>query len=111
MNWIVLIVGVLVAACVHMFTPDSLGIYPPSAAIMFATGTAFGLLTAKAKLVKPSPYPVELSKLHRLSIRMSYLMQEGTLSKTGDVVRFDAEGAEAANEFMDAVIEIGNLGR
>lgn len=111
MNWIVLIAGVLVAACVHMFTPDSLGIYPPSAAILFATGVTFGILTMRQRVVKAEMIPPKMTELRRMAIRMSYLMQEGTLSKTGDVVRFDAEGAEAANEFMDAVIEIGNLGR
>jgi hypothetical protein len=49
--------------------------------------------------------------LRRRAIRLSYLAQEGTLSKTGNTVRFDADGPDSANEFIDTVMALVEEGK
>jgi regulatory protein YycI of two-component signal transduction system YycFG len=63
------------------------------------------------KAPKKTNFDAQLIRLKTLAIRLSYLANEGTLSKTGDTVRFDADGVYSANEFMDAIMEITELGR
>lgn len=70
-------------------------------AVMFGTGVS---LAIKASLQRPREIiPDGYIPLRRMAIRLRYLSQEGTLSKSGDVVRFDADGPDAANEFIDAI--------
>lgn len=109
MNWVVFIIGMTVALCIRAFTKDQFLTLYPSAIIAFVTGTAFGLLSAKAKLDKMFPMepvrPVQV-KLRRMANRLRYLSVGGTLSKTGSTVRFDASDPNEASEFMDVLMAI-----
>jgi hypothetical protein len=72
------------------------------------------LVVADREAKKPFPNQQMIEQfilLRRRAIRLSYLAQEGTLSKTGNVVRFDAEGADSANEFMDTIMAIVEAGK
>jgi uncharacterized membrane protein len=100
MNWVVFIIGMTVALCLMFF-----GLHP-SVVIAFGFGMVCGIFSAKAKLAQPFPMdPVQI-KLRRMASRLRYLSQEGTLSKSGNTIRFDAEGSESANDFMDAIMAI-----
>jgi hypothetical protein len=100
MNWIVLVVGMAVALCLMFFGHN------PSFVIAFVTGLVFGTISAKTKLAQPFPMDPVQVKLRRMASRLRYLSQEGTLSKSGNTIRFDAEGSESANDFMDAIMAI-----
>jgi hypothetical protein len=59
---------------------------------------------------KAMPTPDEIT-LGRMAIRLSYLASEGTLSRNGKVVTYDAEGEESAVEFINSVVQIMEVGR
>jgi hypothetical protein len=87
------------------------GATSPTAFLVAAANLACIILLGIESSVKRQPgleqnMLQQFITLRRRAVRLSYLAQEGTLSKTGDTVRFDAEGPDAANEFMDSIMAI-----
>jgi hypothetical protein len=101
MNWIVFIIGMTVALCLMFF-----GLTTRASSLRSSPVMVFGILSAKTKLAQPFPMDPVQVKLRRMASRLRYLSQEGTLSKSGNTIRFDAEGSESANDFMDAIMAI-----
>jgi hypothetical protein len=102
-KWLVLGIGLIVGSCFNLSgTPQGFAI---GVVIASATGCLFAWLLVRDSKPTPKIDPTMIT-LRRMSIRLRYLSQEGTLSKTGNTVRFDAEGPDSANEFIDTIMAI-----
>lgn len=107
MNWLIFIVGMTLSVALRLFTKDEVFNFYPSILTAFATGLLFMVLETKRKVSATTPkIDPQIITLRRMATRLSYLAQEGTLSRTGETVRFDADGPDSANEFMDAIMAI-----
>lgn len=71
---------------------------------VFVGGYFLGYFTTPG--VKPPQIDPDYITLRRMAIRLHYLSHEGTLSKSGDTVRFDADGPDSANEFVDTIMAL-----
>jgi hypothetical protein len=102
-KWLVLGIGLIVGSSFNLSgTPQGFAIGVVIASI---TGCLFAWLLVRDPKPAPKIDPAMIT-LRRMAIRLSYLSQEGTLSKTGNTVRFDADGPDSANEFIDAIMAI-----
>jgi hypothetical protein len=107
MNWIIFIIGMSLSVALRLFTTDQVFNFYPSILTAFATGLLFMGMEAKRKASKDtSRVDPKMITLRRMAIRLSYLSREGTLSKCGNHVLFEAEGPDTANEFMDAIMAV-----